>query len=171
MAAAVSGLVLPYPLWAEPPGLHGSATTRATAPAAPVRDVALGPGGTLRGTVYNTEGQRQSHQSVILTCGARPLARATSDDQGEFTFRGLRGGVYGLSVSGASQVYRVWTAQAAPPKAIPQVALVTGGLVQRGQRPFYELFVCDPVVLGVILAAAIAIPVAVNNSRSHRPAS
>jgi hypothetical protein len=125
----------------------------------------------LQGVVFDVHARPLAGQSVLLMYNNRELARTASDQDGRFAFAGLRGGVYGLSVDGVSYVYRVWTATAAPPNAQAQVALVKGGLIQRGQRPFGELFVCDPVVLGVVLAAAIAIPVVIHNSRSDRPAS
>jgi hypothetical protein len=169
---ATLGILFPFPARAQAPGTATAAGKAALARASVgVRDVVLGTGGTFRGTVFNAQAHRVPRQVVILVHDGRELARAESNAKGQFGFRGLRGGVYGLSLDGASHVYRVWTAAAAPPHAIPEVALVTGETVQRGQRPFCELFVSDPIVMGVILAAAIAIPVAVHNARSDRPAS
>lgn len=168
---ACLGIVLPGTLWAETPDPAAPTATSQSPGGQVVRDVALGAGGMLAGTVFHVQGQPSPRQVVILTQGRRELARTVTDGQGRFAFAELRGGVYGLSVDRVPQVFRVWTSRAAPPNSISHVALVTGGPVQRGQRPFCELFVCDPVVLGVVLAAAIAIPVAVHNTRSHRPAS
>jgi hypothetical protein len=39
-------------------------------------------------------------------------------------------------------------------------------LAVRGQGPLSELLTYDPVLVGIIIAAAIAIPVAVHNSKS-----
>jgi hypothetical protein len=165
------GMLLPVDLWADTPGRESAWGHVSASGAKVVCDVALGPGGKLRGTVFDVQAQRVSGQVVILFHGGRELATAVSDDRGQFGFEGLRGGVYGLAAGGASQVFRLWTPAAAPPHSIAEVAVVTGGQVQRGQRPFAELFVSDPIVLGVIIAAAIAIPIAVQNSRSDRPAS
>lgn len=172
VALACTGVVFPLPVLAEGPEPETGSTKSGVAPERhAVRDVVLGPGGTFRGTVFNVQAHRVAQRIVVLTYNGQELARTESNDQGQFGFRGLRGGVYGLSLGEVSRAYRVWTATAAPPHSISEVALVTGEIVQRGQRPFYELFVSDPVVMGVILAAAIAIPVAVHNSRSDRPAS
>jgi len=168
---ACVGVVLPSQLWAAPPGQDTRTELGRASEAQAVRDVALGPDGSLRGTVFNVQALRMPGQVVILTRNNRELARVVSDDKGRFEFRDLSGGVYGLTVDGTSRVYRVWTSTAAPPRSIAEVALVTRGFVHRGQRPLADLFVSDPIVLGVILAAAIAIPVAVSNSRSGRPAS
>jgi hypothetical protein len=42
--------------------------------------------------------------------------------------------------------------------------------VERGQRPFSDLFFADPLLVGLVVAAAIAIPIAVSSSRNDRPA-
>lgn len=172
VTVACIGVVFPFSVRAQE--LKSNSRSRGSGAAQEtraVRDVTLGTGGTLRGTVFDAQAHRVARRSVVLTYHGKELARTETNDEGRFGFRGLRGGVYGLSLDGVSSVYRVWTAAAAPPHSISEVALVTGEMVQRGQRPFAELFVSDPIVMGVILAAAIAIPVAVHNSRSDRPAS
>ena len=172
VALACLGIVFPLHVLAQVPPSEtrppGSGTGQESHAAG---DVVLGPGGTLRGTVFDAQAHYVARQLVVLTYNGQELARVESNEKGRFGFRGLHGGVYGLSLEGVSRAYRVWTAAAAPPHSISEVALVTSEIVQRGQRPFCELFVSDPIVMGVILAAAIAIPVAVHNSRSDRPAS
>lgn len=168
---ACAGLIVPPHLWADTSQQAAPSRTWGPARTPSVQDVALDADGTLRGALLTRQGNPLPRHLVILSRDRHELGQTMSDDQGRFRFPGLRGGVYGLSADGPSQVYRVWTANAAPPKAIPEVVLISGDVVQRGQRPFAELFVADPVVLGVILAAAIAIPVAVHNSRSDKSAS
>ena len=51
----------------------------------------------------------------------------------------------------------------APPAASQSLLLVKDGETIRGQQPIANLFT-SPLVIGLVLAAAIAIPIAVNNS-------
>lgn len=143
----------------RPPGVSGRH-------AAEVRDVRLDGSGSLRGIVIGPNGQYMPHQTVVLRLNNQELARTETNDGGRFELPHLRGGVYELSVGDSYHVYRVWQANAAPPISVPEVTLLAPGTVQRGQRPIGELFIFNPLVLGVIIAAAIAIPVAVHNSRS-----
>jgi hypothetical protein len=144
-----------------------SAPSRTTGHRAPeVSDVRLDENGSLKGIVIGPYGQSMPRQAVVLSLANRELARTASDKSGRFELPGLRGGVYQLSVGDSHHVYRVWQANAAPPISAAEVTLLAPGTVQRGQRPIGELFIFNPLVLGVIIAAAIAIPIAVNNSRS-----
>ena len=55
----------------------------------------------------------------------------------------------------------------APPAANDRLLLVTESNVTRGQQPINRLV--DPLLLGVIIAGAVAIPIAVRNSNNDRP--
>ena len=166
-----AGLVFPTHVRAQLPRTAAPQRLPAPTQVRALRDVVLGAEQSLHGTVINSEAHRVARQVVVLSDKNGELASTVTNEEGRFVFVRLRGGVYSLSVDGVSHVFRVWTAAAAPPRSLTEVALTTGEAVQRGQRPFFELFVSDPIVLGVVLAAAIAIPVAINNSRSKKPAS
>jgi hypothetical protein len=171
VVAGCISLMLPSQLGAQLPQLRKQHATRNDSSIEAVRDVRLAPHETLRGVVYSAEGHLMAGKAVVLAQSDQELQQTTTDKEGRFAFRGLRGGLYWLTVDRSSQVFRVWTEVAAPPHALTEVVLVSGGVVRRGQHPFGELFVCNPIVLGLIIAAAIAIPVAVHNSAERRPAS
>ncbi len=171
VAAGCISLILPSQLGAQLPEFRKQHATGNDPSHEAVRDVRLGPLATLRGLVYSAEGHLMPAKVVVLAQGDQELRQTTTDKEGRFAFSGLRGGLYWLSVDRSSQVFRVWTEAAAPPHSLGEVVLVSGGQVRRGQHPFGELFVCNPLVLGLIIAAAIAIPVAVHNSGERRPAS
>ena len=128
-----------------------------------VRDVALGRGGILRGQVVDPQGRPQPGLAVVLRQPGGEVGRATSDEEGRFRFTRLRGGLYHVSSGVGQSICRLWAAETAPPAATDQLLVVSGNMVQRGQRPFGELLRAPPVILALVIAAAIAIPVAVFN--------
>ncbi len=165
VALAFTGTVLPLrPVLGETPEVNGPVAGVEATQA--VRDVALGPGGILRGTVVDPQGQSFRAVPVVVRQASREVARVQTDETGRFQIRGLRGGLYRIESSGSLIVCRLWTAVAAPPAARRELLLVGGGAAERGQMPLGDLFVSKPFLVGMIIAAAIAIPIAVNNSRS-----
>jgi hypothetical protein len=69
-----------------------------------------------------------------------------------------------LAAGGSVHLCRCWAAGTAPPAAQGEVLLVPIGLVERGQRPIGEIL-ANPILIGLIIAAAIALPIAVHNSK------
>jgi hypothetical protein len=139
-----------------------------------VEDIALASDHALRGVIVDTSGRPCAGSTVVLLRGAGVTHETTTNDRGEFIFPDVRGGLYRITsrdqTSSVCQVCRVWTPEAAPPAARPLVLLFADAGVTRGQQPIRELFVCHPVLLGALIAAAVAIPIAVHNSGDDRPA-
>ncbi len=135
-------------------------------PAPPVRDVALDRVGTLVGQVVDEHGVPQAQQQVVVRRVNIEAAEAKTltDATGRFAVVGLQGGLHELSVGHVTTTHRLWTPAAAPPAAAREVLLVSSDAVQRGQRPIADLLT-GPVLIGLIIAAAIAIPIAIHNSR------
>ncbi len=136
----------------------------------PVNDVVLAPGGQLRGLVLNLHGQPADSVSVMVVQNGKQVASVTPDKQGRFLVPGLRGGVFQVSAGKNTYLCRGWVAGTEPPIARKQLLIVPDGVLERGQRPFGDLFFADPVMLGLVIAAAVAIPIAVSNSRKDSPA-
>jgi hypothetical protein len=63
---------------------------------------------------------------------------------------------------------RAWTHAAAPPAATDQLTVVDGPPLIRGQQPFSAVFT-NPLFIGLVIAAAIAIPIAVHNAQHDHP--
>lgn len=140
VVGAVVGLLVPQAALAQQP-TQGS-----------IRDAALGSGGVLKGTLFSTEGQPEAGQDVHLVASGELIARVRTDADGQFEFRGLRGGMYMLQAQGATASYRLWSEDAAPPSAVSEVLLMSDdSLVARGQI-FPE--VSRPLLLGGLLIAA-----------------
>lgn len=135
-----------------------------------IRDVALSRGGILQGQLTSRSGQPLAGQTITVARADGSAATKTrSDRDGHFHMAGLRGGVYQVSSPQATGVYRLWTNGTSPPAAVDQLLIVGQGQeVQRGQRPIGDI-ITNPLVIGLAIAAAIAIPVAVHNSKKDSP--
>lgn len=134
-------------------------------PAKPMMlDVALDAGGSLRGEVRNEQGQVKPDADVVLWKGMDVLQRVRTDARGRFQFDRLRGGQYRIATADVTIACRAWTAGLAPPAARQSLLVVANMYSARGQQPINEVFCFNPFLMGTIIAAAIAIPIAVHDS-------
>lgn len=129
-------------------------------------DVRLTDKGTLQGVAVNMDGIPLSESPVSLYQGTRELGAGETDRLGRFSFGPLSPGTYHLVIRDHVLVVRTWQHQTAPPNAKPAVLVVIGDRTSRGQRPIGKLLNPDVVVLGALVAAAIAIPLAVSDDDS-----
>jgi hypothetical protein len=159
-----------------------SATSANAAPVAreavQIRDVELGPHGQFAGQIVNAQGKPISGAAIILRNRSVQL-QAISNTQGQFQFSSLSGGTYHLEGGQGGQLCRLWKNGTAPPKANGQMLLVQQdgpvalgqncgtpvcGSPVRGGTSRAKRFLTHPLVIGGLVAAAIAIPVAIHNS-------
>lgn len=96
-------------------------------------DIALQDGGILYGRIYDANGLAKAQSEVVLVMNSKPVAIATTDQQGQFVIRGVRGGVYRLETNLGGGLYRVWAPGTAPPSAKQSITVVAAGRVVRGQ--------------------------------------
>ncbi len=172
MAVAVLTLQPQWLLAAEPSATDPLHTTH-TAHAMHVVDVALQTEGRLLGQLVDKQGRPLAATNIQLSDG-RTQWRTQTDAQGRFQLAGLSGANYQLQVGGKIQSLRAWATGTAPPSAASDLLLVQdgevilaqnctspacGSAVERLKRPF-----ANPWVIGGLVAAAIAIPVAINNA-------
>lgn len=160
--ACGSWLVPAPPVWGANP-VAGAATT----PGAIV-DVRLSDGGTLRGRLVAGDQRPVAQQPLLLVQSGTPVAAVCSDADGRFAFAQVRSGLYQINSGSSGVACRVWTATAAPPAAHGELVLAAQAPVVRGQQPFGAIFT-NPLVIGLIVAAAIAIPLAIHNA-NDKPA-
>lgn len=141
-------------------------------PLPPVTDVALRGGGVLLGQVVQPEGSPVANLPVSLVRDGKQLAPASTNKAGYFAFSGLKMGTYQVVTPTDVGTYRVWTAETAPPGAQPGVLIVNGQGTVRGQYDArtYAGMIGKPLLLGGLVAAAIAVPVALSNA-NRTPAS
>jgi hypothetical protein len=147
------------------------ATGMAASPLALGNDVALRDGGLLVGQVVNPQGVAQANSPVSIRFANHEVVRTTTDANGVFAARGLRGGQYELVTTEGVGSYRLWAADTAPPAARPAVLLVSGDQVVRGQgfmaggqgmmSSWVGWMKAHPYITAGTVAAAIAVPIAV----------
>ena len=138
-----------------------------------VVDVELQSGGSLQGQIVGGQGQCLGSQSVCVVNGQREL-QVFTDAAGKFSLTGLTGATYSVQVGDHVQLIRAWAPGTAPPGAISELMIVPDDTVVLGQdcgAPVCGSGVCckpnclrNPLVLGAIIAAAVAIPIALENS-------
>lgn len=95
-------------------------------------DIALGHG-QLTGCVLNVAGQPVSGIPVQVLHGESVIATVASNEDGQFVVEGLRNGAHVIQVGSSIQPVRFWSAQAAPPAAAEQLAIVVDEEIVRGQ--------------------------------------
>jgi hypothetical protein len=151
---AVVGICLPEMALAASP----------TTPPAVV-DVAMADGGVLHGQLVDLQGANTTGVPVSVKVKDKEVARTTTAKDGQFSVQGLRGGVYQVSAGEGQGVYRLWTANAAPPSAQKNAIVFTQGLFGGGPK----MLLANPIVVAGVVATAVAVPVAVANSKSSSP--
>lgn len=142
---------------------------RAAAPAVTrVGDVALQAAGVLQGQVLDAQGAPQAGKQVSAVQNGKTTATAVTDASGRFVMSNLSGGVCEFQTDSNRDVYRLWAPQTAPPVAQQRVLLVSDSNVVLGQHCGGNAlgWLANPWVLGGIVAAAIAIPLAVASSNN-----
>ena len=146
--AAVGMLV---PTWAQAEAVQG-------AQRGAVLDVAL-QDGTLVGQVLDAQGAPIKGELVSVRQGDKEITQVKTDDLGRYNVRGLKTGIYEVATKEGGANYRVWDAKVAPPAAQPGALMIVGQPV-RGQG---GALLANPWVLGGIAAAAIIIPLALDD--------
>jgi len=184
LAVAV-GLVTPSHLSFAAGSMGANSTNPPEPRVAPIADVALENDGALLGQAVTAQGQPVAGATVLLDNG-REQASTTTDARGRFRFADVRGGAYRVRTNQQTKLCRVWKAGTAPPAANKGVLIVDGkqavlgqycsspvgcgSPVRAGWDGAKEVFK-NPLVIGGVIAAAIAIPVALHNSDDDDPAS
>jgi hypothetical protein len=127
------------------------------------RDVALNEDGVLFGKLIDIHGQPVVGGTLAIRHRQVVIDRATSDQNGTFKLDVHKTGAFVLTVNGTAISCRCWEAAIAPPSARGDLILLTPEKTVRGQRPFADI-ITNPLFIGVVIAAAVAIPIAVSNS-------
>ena len=174
---ACLGVVLPPEL-----ARGGRLSMAARGAGPPIGDVALFAGGTLKGSVLDDFGRPLTAVRVTLLHGEKLIASDLTSDAGQFGFTGLRGGTYRVVAGRSNAVVRLWAPRTAPPHAATSLLIVNSDRIVRSQsepHPLLAKMVCywkgcmaNPLIVGGVVAAAVAIPVAIHNANiDNDPAS
>jgi hypothetical protein len=150
--------------WLLPVTGGQAAPLDAARPATPVRDIALDAQGRITGQYVDAQGQPRAHQVLVVQRQGGAPRQATTDARGRFILESMSGGMYQIASADSAVVCRCWAVDTAPPAATRELLLVSGEGVQRAQRPIGDLLFSGPVLIALVIAAAIAIPIAIHNS-------
>lgn len=140
--------------------------------AAAIRDVELAQGGLLVGRLTDANGQAVAGAPISVMSQGKPLASMQTDAEGVFAVANLRGGVHEVATDDHVQVCRLWAPGTAPPGTAQTIDVVAPGEVIRGQygpppgNRFIrkaKVWATNPLVIGGVVAAAVAIPVALSD--------
>lgn len=129
-----------------------------------VSDVALMPGGVLAGQVVDAAGQPLAGEAIVVQQSDREPVSIRSDERGQFRLSGMNAGLCRIEYGESVLACRCWSPRTAPPAATKELLLITGDPVERGQCCIGDL-ISGPVLIGLIIAAAVVIPIAVHNSQ------
>ncbi len=149
------------------PPLSFAATPAATA----TNDVALRAGGLLVGQVIDQQGVAKAGAPVSIQFAGKEVVTTTTDSNGVFAAKGLRGGHYQILTPQGGSDCRLWAANTAPPSARPAALVVSGNETVRGQVPgpmssWVGWVKSHPYITAGTVAAAVAIPLAIANNDS-----
>lgn len=106
-----------------------------TKPTSAVLDVQLSKDGSLTGQVFNAKKEPVKNAAISVRQGRNEVAQARSTDDGMFAVKGLKPGVYHVVAGTGQGLYRVWTNNGAPPKALADIKIVSDRSVIRAQSP------------------------------------
>lgn len=154
---ATAGMLCPRPVAAGPPE-----PCDIVAESQQISGTLMGPTGKpVPGVLVQLAPVDQSWRMTIPSGGA-----------GEFRFPLSTGGLYQLACGTQVMTLRAWPEGTQPPSAVRSVQLtLSEDFVVRGQQPLCGWAMTEPLMIGVLVAAAIAIPLAVHSSDDAPPGS
>ncbi len=147
-----------------------------------VTDVALTDGGVLHGQVVNPQtGVGAANLPITLRVQDQIVASTTTDAAGRFAIQNVRGGEHQIIAGENQGIYRFWSAGTAPPSAQATAVVYMQPVTATqpnvpltytddgGQGGGLKMFLANPLVIGAIVATAIAVPLALSHHHSASP--
>ena len=98
-------------------------------------DIALAKEGTVSGQVLGADKKGVPNVPVSIRQGKEEVAQATTDKDGRFEAKNLKGGVYLIASNSGYGLFRFWAPKSAPPAAHDQVLIMQKAVVVRAQSP------------------------------------
>lgn len=148
---ACLGLLVPQPgLVAATPKQETKAQRLVNGPT--VVDVVLGKGGTVIGKVVDGQGKIVEGAAVTIVKGDKEVVKTVSNSKGLFGARNMTAGTYKITAGQGTREFRMWTAEAAPRKAITKAVLVSDSKIVRGQPVVGGVDIITGLLLGGVAA-------------------
>lgn len=126
-----------------------------------IQDVELHDKGILTTRVVDLQGQPVVGETLTVLYHGKPVATATSDQNGLVAISGLRPGVHTLQTTTGAMACRFWTHETAPPAAVAVPAVVSDAEIVRGQFGAFNL---PMIVYAGVTVAALAIALEAESS-------
>ncbi len=123
-----------------------------------VPDLLLTAGGTMSGRVCDHTGKVLDGAKVVLKQNNKEIAQTVTNDEGLYSFKNLKGGLYQVTSGNTDGVFRVWTEKTAPPTAKEHALLVMGENGARGQFGSVDptlILLTAGVIASVVLSAIL----------------
>ena len=124
-----------------------------------VPDLVLTANGTMTGRVCDSSGKVIEGAKVVLKQNNKEIARTVTNNEGTYSFKNLKSGVYQVGSGNTDGVFRVWTEKTAPPSAKEHALLVMGDNGARGQFGAVDptLVLLTAGVIAAVVLSAIAV--------------
>jgi hypothetical protein len=124
-----------------------------------IPDLALTAGGTMSGRVVDHSGNVIEGAKVVLKQGNKEIGQTVTNNEGTYSFKNVKGGVYQVSSGNTDGVFRVWSEKSAPPTAKGHALLMMGENGARGQFGSVDptLVLLTAGVITAVVLSAIAI--------------
>lgn len=120
--------------------------------------------GMLIGGLVDASGKGVADAPVVIGQQGKPVAELRTDAEGRFAAKGLKPGLYQVVSHGKVSTHRVWESGKAPAEAKRGVIHSVDPQIARGASNGGLLgILANPLVLALVIAAAIAIPLALDD--------
>lgn len=96
-------------------------------------DIGLRAGGTLTGSVVDSQGKPLVGSPVVVLFNGMPIARTQTNAQGTFAVQSLRGGVHEIRSTKGRTIARLWAPNTAPQSAKTAAVVVASDNIVRAQ--------------------------------------
>lgn len=129
-----------------------------------VQQVVLQPDGRVHGMLVDQAGRGVSDAPVVIGEEGKLLKQLRTDAEGKFVWKEARVGAFQVVTPERATVYRVWPSDNAPKDAKPAIIQTVDPTIARGAShgPLVT-FLTNPIFLALLVAAAIAIPLALDD--------
>lgn len=118
----------------------------------------------LQGALVDASGQAIAEASVTLSRMDQVIDQQVTDAEGRYAFENVQAGYYQVRSAAGMELVRTWEADSAPNGARQGVIQTADRNVARGQFGQHGLTGAQKLMIGGVIGAAIAIPIAVSNN-------
>ena len=141
-----------------------------------VKDLSLS-GNQLHGAIVDVNGKPVVGASVVVGHQGKVVASTKTDEQGRFACADMKPGIHQVATFGGVRTYNLWNAESAPKNSLKgSIHVLDDEAIKRGNacdsgcddcgsggKSPLAACVTNPIVWAAVIAAAIAIPLALDD--------